>query len=116
MSRDDPLLLDMLFAARRARGHVAGMTQTQFMASELHQDAAIRSLEVIGEAASQVSAEFRGAHSEIPWRDIIGMRNRLIHAYSNISLDTVWHVLQTKLPELIGTLTPLIPPDDAESP
>ena len=59
------------FAARRARGHVAGMTQTQFLASELHQDAAIRSLEVIGEAASQVSAEFRDAHPEIPWRDII---------------------------------------------
>jgi uncharacterized protein with HEPN domain len=116
MSRDDPLLLDMLFAARRARGHVARMTQTQFMASELHQDAAIRSLEVIGEAASQVSAEFHGAHPEIPWRDIIGMRNRLIHAYSNVSLDTVWDVLQTKLPELIIALTPLIPPDDTESP
>ena len=57
MSRDDPLLLDMLFAARRARGYVAGTTQTQFMTNELHQDAAIRSLEVIGEAASHVSAE-----------------------------------------------------------
>jgi uncharacterized protein with HEPN domain len=44
------------------------------------------------------------------------MRNRLIHAYSNISLDTVWDVLRTKLPELIATLTPLIPPDDTESP
>jgi uncharacterized protein with HEPN domain len=115
MSRNDPLLLDMLFAARRARGHVAGMTQTQFMTSELHQDAAIRSLEVIGEAASQISAQYRDAHPEIPWRDIIGMRNRLIHAYSNVSLDTVWDVLQDKLPELIGTLTALIPPDDTES-
>lgn len=116
MSRDEPLLLDMLFAARRARGHVAGMTQTQFMASELHQDAAIRSLEVIGEAAAQVSAPFRDAHPEIPWRQIISMRNRLIHAYSNISLDTVWDVLQDKLPELISTLTPLIPADDTETP
>jgi uncharacterized protein with HEPN domain len=115
MSRDDPLLLDMLFAARRARGHVAGLTQARFVASALHQDAAIRSLEVIGKAASQVSAEFRDAHPEIPWRDIIGTRNRLIHAYSNVSLDTVWDVLQTKLPELISTLTQLIPPDDTES-
>ena len=116
MSRDDPLLLDMLFAARRARGHVAGMTQTQFLASALHQDAAIRSLEVIGEAASQVSAEVRDVHPEIPWRDIIGMRNRLIHAYSNVSLVTVWDVLQDKLPELISTLAPLVPPDDTDSP
>jgi uncharacterized protein with HEPN domain len=44
------------------------------------------------------------------------MRNRLIHAYSNISLDTVWNVLQTKLPELIATLMPLIPSDDTEGP
>jgi uncharacterized protein with HEPN domain len=62
MSRDELLLLAMLFAARRARGHVAGMTRTQFVASALDQDAAIRSLEVIGEAASHVSAEFRDAH------------------------------------------------------
>ena len=115
MSRDEPLLLDMLIAAREARSFAADMGHTQFVASKLHQNAVIRSLEVIGEAASQVSRQFRNAHPEIPWRQIISMRNRLIHAYSNVSLDTVWDVLQDKLPELISTLRPLIPPDDTET-
>jgi len=115
MSRDEPLLLDMLFAAREARIFVADMDLAQFVASKLHQNAVIRSLEVIGEAASPVSAQFRDAHPEIPWRQVISMRNRLIHAYSNVSLDTVWDVLQDKLPALVSTLTPLIPPDDTNS-
>jgi uncharacterized protein with HEPN domain len=63
MSRDEPLLLDMLVAAREARTFVADMDHTQFVASKLHQNAVIRSLEVIGEAASQVSARFRDAHA-----------------------------------------------------
>jgi uncharacterized protein with HEPN domain len=115
MSRDEPLLLDMLIAAREARTFAADLSHTQFVVSKLHQNAVIRSLDVIGEAASQVSRPFRNAHSEIPWRQIISMRNRLIHAYSNVSLDTVWDVLQNKLPELISTLTLLIPPDDTDS-
>ena len=106
MSRDDPLLLDMVFAARRGQGHVAGMTQTQFMASELHQDAAIRSLEVIGEAASQVSAEFRGVHSEIPWRDIIGLRVVLAHHYHRVDPGQVWAIAATEVPRLVQDLRP----------
>ena len=114
MSRDEPLLLDMLVAASEARGFAAGMDKAQFLASRLHQNAVIRSPEVIGEAASLVSTQFRNAHPQIPWRQIIGMRNRLIHAYARVSLDTVWDVLQDKLPALISALTPLVPPDEPE--
>ena len=90
MSRGEPLLFDMMCAAGEALAFVAVLDQFQFAGGRLHQNAVIRSLEVIGEAAGQVSSEFRDAHPEIPRRDIVGMRNRLIHGYSNVSLDTVW--------------------------
>jgi len=115
MSRDEPLLFDMLFAAGQALAFVADLDQAQFVGSALHQNAVIRSLEVIGEAAARVSVQFRDAHPEIPWREIIGMRNRLIHNYSNVSLDTVWDVLRDRLPELIAALRPLVPPDRGDA-
>jgi uncharacterized protein with HEPN domain len=115
MSRDEPLLLDMLFAADQAIAFVADLDQVQFVGSALHQYAVIRSLEVIGEAATRVSSEFRDAHPEIPWREIVGMRNRLIHNYSNLSLEIVWDVLRSRLPEQIIALRPLVPVDRGEA-
>lgn len=114
MPRDESLLLDMLIAAREALSFAADIDKAHFFASRLHQNAIIRSLEVIGEAATAISTQFRDAHPQIPWRQIIGMRNRLIHAYARVSLDTVWDVLQEKLPDLISALTPLIPPDETK--
>jgi uncharacterized protein with HEPN domain len=75
--RDAALLLDMLFAARDAQAFVEGLDETGFLASPLHQNPTIRSLEVIGEAAGKVSVATRTAHPEIPWREITGMRHRL---------------------------------------
>src|SRR5437763_1042862 len=80
--RDPALLLDMLLAARDAMGFVDGLDEAAFLKSRLHQNAAIRSLEVIGEAAGKLSATTQRAHPEIPWRDITGMRHRLIHGYA----------------------------------
>ncbi len=68
--RDAALLLDMLLAARDAQGFAEGLDESSFLASRLHQNAAIRSLEVIGGAAGKVSQATRAAHPEIPWRDI----------------------------------------------
>lgn len=110
MLRDEALLLDMLLAARDAMDFVAGLDQTEFEASRLHQAAVIRSIEVIGEAASGVSRAFRDAHAEIPWAVIVGMRHRLIHGYNEVRLDLVWEVARHRLPELIASLQPLIPP------
>lgn len=112
MSRDDALLLDMLQAARQACSFVAGLKHADFIASALHQNAMIRSLEIVGEAASKVSRPAQDAHPEIAWRQMTGMRNRLINAYANVSLDTVWDVVQKKLPNLIDALTPLVPLDE----
>jgi uncharacterized protein with HEPN domain len=113
--RDAALLLDMLLAAKDAQGFVAGIDETAFLASRLHQNAVIRSPEVIGEAASKVSPAFRAAQPDIPWREIIGMRHRLIHGYEEVQFDVVWRVVAEHLDPLIAALEPLIreesPPD-----
>lgn len=108
-ARDAALLLDMLLAARDAREFIKGLDERAFLASRLHQNAAIRSLEVIGEAAGKVSAAAQAAHPEIPWREITGMRHRLIHGYGEVRLDLVWLVVRDRLGTLIAALEPLAP-------
>ena len=114
--RDAALLLDMLLAARDARGFVAGMDEAAFLASRLHQNAVIRSLEVIGEAAGKVSPALRAAQPAIPWREITGMRHRLIHGYDEVELDVVWRVLTAHLEPLLAALEPLIEQEGAADP
>lgn len=111
--RDASLLLDMLLAARDARAFVKGLDEAAFMASRLHQNAVIRSLEVIGEAAGKVSLGLQAAHPEIAWREITGMRHRLIHGYAEVRFDLVWVVTQERLGPLIVALEPLIPDEGA---
>jgi uncharacterized protein with HEPN domain len=112
MRRDDAYLLDILIAARRAIEFVDGLTWEEFVASDLHQSAVVRTLEIIGEAASRVSQDMRDAYPELPWPQMIGMRHRLIHEYFRVDLATVWDTVQNDLPPLIDQLEPLIPPED----
>jgi uncharacterized protein with HEPN domain len=114
--RDAALLLDMLLAARDAQDFVAGLDAVQFLASRLHQSAVVRALEVIGEAAGKVSPGTQIAHQEIAWRDIIGMRHRLIHGYADVDLDLIWSVTQNRIPALIASIEKLIQADQAGEP
>lgn len=70
--------------------------------------AVIRALEIFGEAASRISNEFQKAHPHIPWRAIVGMRNRLIHAYFDIDYDVVWEAIGSEIPKIIPELEKLI--------
>jgi uncharacterized protein with HEPN domain len=115
MRRDDAYLLDMLTAARDAISLTSDLTREQFLASQLHQLAIIKLIETIGEAASRVSTAMRTAHPEIPWSDIVGIRNRLVHGYFEVNLDRVWGTLHNNIPELISLLDPLVPPDGGDS-
>lgn len=63
-------------------------------------DAVVRRIEIIGEAANKVSKEFKAKHKDIPWLDIVGMRNLLIHEYFNVDEKEVWHTVQNDLPTL----------------
>ena len=109
--RDAALLLDMALAGEDALTFVAGLDERTFLASDLHQSAVIRKLEIIGEAAGRVSKSFRAAHAEIPWRQMTGLRHRLIHGYGDVRLDIVWSVVTETLPGLVATLRSLVPPD-----
>jgi Uncharacterized conserved protein len=114
--KDVAYLLDMLLAARDAQEFADGLTQEGFLSSRLHQNAIIRSLEVIGEAAGQVSAGTVKRLPQIPWRQVTGMRHRLIHGYASVDLDLVWQVVTQQLAPLIATLEPLIPAEEDDDP
>ncbi len=111
MWRDEALLLDMLLAAQDAREFAKGLNLQSFKQCKLHQNAIVRSLEVLGEAANHVSADYRSDHPELPWAEMVGILNRLIHGYNKVSLEIVWDVVQNELPELIKKIRPLVPPD-----
>jgi uncharacterized protein with HEPN domain len=70
--------------------------------------AIVRAIEVIGEAASKVTAETRAASLDIPWASIVGMRNRLVHGYFDIDLDVVWKTVTEEIPPLYGLLKKLL--------
>ena len=112
MRRDDAYLLDVLLAARKVLAFVAGVSREEFERSDLHQNAVIRPLEIIGDAARQVSQQTRDARPEIPWEQMIGMRNRLIHEYFRVDVRRVWDTIQNDLPRLISLIEPLVPPED----
>ncbi|MGB9777570.1 MAG: DUF86 domain-containing protein [Anaerolineae bacterium] len=114
MKTDEGYLLDMLLAAQEACEFVRGMDRAAFEESRLHQNAVLKSLEVIGEAARRVSPATREAHPEIPWAEIIGMRNRLIHGYFEVDLVKVWETVQHDLPRLVTMLEPLIPWEESK--
>jgi len=109
MWRDDAYLLDILVAARKALGFMKGVTWEEFQRNELLQNAVMRPLEIIGEAARKISQETKDSHPEIPWNDMIGMRNRLIHEYFWINLQTVWDTVQNDIPRF-ALIEPLVPP------
>ena len=112
MRRDEVYLLDMLIAARKALKFVEGIDSAEFEDSELIQNAVMRPLEIIGEASARISTEFRKTHPNIPWRDMVGLRNRLIHEYFRINFGAVWDTVHNDLPKLIKQIEPLIPKED----
>ena len=112
MPRDDPaFLLDMLLAAREALSFTEDMSFDDFVRDRRTHLSVLKSVEIVGEAAAQVSEGARRANPDIPWREIVGMRNRLVHAYFDIDLPLVWDTVRHDLPDLIARLEPLVTPE-----
>lgn len=99
---------DMRLHADRAGRYLGSRTLREFLADALVQDAVIRCVEVIGEAARQVSAPTRQRAPDVPWSLIIGMRNILAHDYGEVDLEQVYRVVHAHLPALQKHLEPLI--------
>ena len=109
MRRDGAYLPDLLPAARDATAFVSGMPKEVFLKSTLHRYAIVKAIEIIGEAAARVSPELKSAHPEIPWTEMAGMRNRLVHGYFDVDLHKVWDTLTRDLLRLISLIEPLLP-------
>lgn len=102
-------LRDMLDAARAAVAFSTPLTFEEFAGNRLHRYAIVKAIEIVGEAAANVGPETRAAYPDIPWSDIVGMRNRLVHEYYNIRLGTVWATVRDDLPALISCLEEVAP-------
>lgn len=112
--RDPAYLWDMLEAARSVAEFTHDLTLDQFLRDTrdmvITRLAVERELEVLGEAARRVSPRLREDHPEIPWPQIVGLRNVISHEYHKINYERIYHIARKQMPELITLLEPLIPP------
>ena len=99
---------DMIGFCERVLDYSAGLDKAEFLTSPMPYDATLRNIELIGEAAAQIPEAIRDAHPEIPWRAIVGTRNRLAHAYLHIDDDTIWSMIVDAVPELLAALRKLL--------
>lgn len=99
MRSDRERLLDILDAAERVAA-IVRFGRGEFDASDIVQDALIRRLEIIGEAAGRLSEGIRRAHPTVPWRQITSMRNRTAHGYFDVDRDLLWEVAYNDVPQL----------------
>jgi uncharacterized protein with HEPN domain len=95
---------DMILFVEKVLVYTDGLERQQFEASGLNYDATVRNLELIGEAATHIPLSMREFFPHIQWREIISMRNRLIHGYLGIDNDTLWSVIRDDVPSLLDEL------------
>ena len=109
MSRDETYLIDILESAKIALDYVSGKTWDQFYEDIQCQDAVLRRIEIIGEAARHISPQARKKHPQIPWREMTILRNLVIHKYDVVDINQVWDTIQNKLPPLVKELSKIVP-------
>ncbi len=110
MTQHDPVnsVRDMLQYAADAVGILGGMAFDAIEADRWRTYALVHCIELIGEAAGRIPAEFRVQYPQVPWAQAVGMRNRLIHAYDTIDMEVVWRVVNEQLPPLIVSLRAIL--------
>lgn len=101
MKRDESVYLrHVLDAIIKIEEYIKSIDEVAFNENTLVQDGVIRQLEIIGKAVRHFSSEFRQMHNQLPWQDIAGMRDKLIHDYFGVDLDTVWLTVKEDIPFL----------------
>lgn len=107
-------LRHMLDHAREAVAMITGKGKKDLQRQRMLELALVRLIEIIGEAAARVSPEGQAEYSFIPWREVVGMRNRLVHGYDSIDLDVLWDTIEDDLPPLIDKLERTLDEDEKE--
>ena len=107
MKNDLVYLRHIVDAIKDIEAYTAGGRE-EFFATKIIQDAVIRNLEIIGEAVKNLTPAFRSEHPDFPWKQIAGLRDVLIHHYFGVDLDSVWLVVESRLPHLLQRLEPLL--------
>lgn len=106
--RDWNFLNDIREAIQRISTYTADMTYDQFMEDIKTQDAVVRNLEVIGEAAKNLTANLRKTRPQLPWKDLMGMRDKMIHHYFGINYEIVWTIAKEELAGLLPHLEEML--------
>ncbi len=104
----------MLDAAKEAMSFAQGRSRDELDHDRSLTLSLLKLIEIVGEAATQVSKEGREGSSQIPWNNIIGMRNRLIHAYFDVNLSIVWDTVTSDLPPLVAGLEEILAAEAGE--
>ncbi|MBS7655974.1 DUF86 domain-containing protein [Candidatus Bathyarchaeota archaeon] len=99
MKKDEAYLKHILDAISKVEKFIEGVTKEAFFENVEKQYAVLRALEIIGEATKNLSKELKLKHHQIPWKDIAGMRDKLIHEYFGVNLELVWETVKKKIPE-----------------
>lgn len=106
MKKDPRIFIEhILECIERIEEYVKSVTKDEFLRSTLPQDAVIRRIEIIGEAAKNLPAVIKEKYPDIAWKDIAGMRDVLIHGYFGVDLELTWKVVKENIPDLKGKIT-----------
>lgn len=107
-ARNDKLYLyDILESCEKIETYVSGVTEAEFANNKMLQDALVRNIEIIGEASKNLSEELRGANPQIAWREIMRMRDKIVHHYFRVNLDVVWQTSTEDISELKNSISEL---------
>jgi len=104
MKKDNAYLKDILDAISDIEAFIASINEAEFYKNKEKKYAVVRAIEIIGEAAKNLSKELRAKYKEIPWKEIVGMRDKLIHGYFGIKWELIWETIKNKIPELKNQL------------
>ena len=97
---DIDLLDDILICMEKIQSYLSGLSYEQFSNDSKAQDAIIRNIEIIGEATKYLSDSIKSRYNHIPWKEIAGTRDRLIHGYFGVNIDIVWEIVTIDIPRL----------------